>query len=69
MTLDALNDATSPFATEGDILVVSPTVPVKPLRLVSVTLDVEENPWPMLSVVGVALIPKSMKVTPAWPLA
>jgi len=43
----------------GETVAVSATVPVKPLRLVSESVAVPEDPWAMFKLVGVDLALKS----------
>ena len=43
----------------GDIVLVRPTVPVKPLTLVTVTVEVPVSPAIIETLVGLALIVKS----------
>ncbi len=58
-TLDGLSDAVMP---EG-VAKVSDTVPLKPLRLVMVTVDCCENPTGTSSELGLAAIVKSETTT------
>lgn len=64
VTLVGLQEAVRPVAGLTDCGNVS--VPVKPLRLVSMMLDVAEEPTEKVTAEGPALILKSMMLTVIW---
>ena len=56
MTVVELRETVGPL---GEIVVVSVTVPVKPLRLVRVTVAEADDPWATVSIVGLDVVLKS----------
>jgi hypothetical protein len=56
VTLVGFKEGNGPL---GDALAFRLTVPEKPLRLVTFTVDVTEEPWSTVSDVGLAVIEKS----------